>query len=708
MHSCYGDAHVHRSPAYFPPRYAHPRQFSDNITRLSVFNVSNTFGTMSSSSRGAGSTSSRRGTVRHRGLKRSRHSSAPTRPAGSDDSSTPRPLQGITGQAPTSTIQTSTRSGAAAADTLSQPTNNQEQHSSVTMEQFARLQVELTEVKAELDAALVAVNDYKEKYNTMEQQFHHEKLTNKILVVKVKNCEEEIINIKQERDGLTRLNKELKETVGPKQNHRYKFMDRLMGTLDDKFVPLALIVDSKILRWAQAETMEIKCAVEDTKQRQWEGRMVKVSEHGIKYGDDSSNFGYLYIPTLVPEVISCLDVFYIRSFSSIENVLAQLTKEVLEQEEWSGFNSNQTQASNAIASISTDKTMVSRVKQSLSDSISNRKRAVRDELFCLLKYFSLKSSHDRRKDKPLFSKQEEILKAQSKLLQIGSDGQINLSTWRTKVIQDLTSDSSVHPILDGRDFRHDDPVQYEDDREITEQDKSYCYTSLGIFRNNISFNIWILFLGYNPYEDEDNVTEVSFFNIPRLDAWIATTIQLLEISEQRGGGRQKHYNNTFAQNMKLATFSLIDQIYHFAKYWLPDELTVPTTVPGDDFKYHILNSVQREGTIVLHSERNKTYYIALTSGWFTSYISQNCGVIRDCFVAMVSRDWKNIIPITKDNNGILPNDNSAGANIEVQYEEDEEDEEHPPLPPLPPEGSHDTPAPMHVDPLPESSNPASN
>ena len=663
---------------------------------------------MSSPLRGGGSSSSRRGVNAARGRKRLRESSGQSRASGSEHSGTQAPSRDVGNQQSTTHETTATTAQDLATSiprvtpSLQFPLDAPVQHNSQSMDLISRLQVELSEVKAERDAALLAVNTYKEKFTTMEQQFHTEKLNNKILLLKIENSEEQLKNLKQERDGLTRLNIDLKDTVGSKQNHRYRFMDRLMRTLDDKFVSLALVVDSKILRWAQAETMEVKFTVESVKQREWAGRMVKVSEYGIQQGDTSNNQSYKFIPVLVPEVISCLDVFYIRSFNSIEAVLVRLTKDVLKEEAWKSFIENQSLVTNAVSSISTDKTMISRVKQSLSDSISNKKRAVRDELFCLLKYFALKSSHDRRKDKPLFTKAEEIRKAQTKLLPLGMDGKPNLSTWRMKTIDCLTSDSSVHPILEGRDFRKDDPEEYDDGREKTEEDKIYCFTSLGILSNSIAFNIWVLFLGYNPYEDEDNVTEVSFFNIPRLDAWIATTVQLLEVNEQRGGGRQKNYNIRFAENMKLATFSLINQIYLFAKYWLPEELIVPTTVPGDDFKHHVLKGVDREGTIVLHSERNKTFYIALTSEWFHDYISKNCGVVRDCFVAMVSRNWKSIIPITMENNGILSNGLPADASGDYEYDyEDEDDEVEPPAPPPDaPEIMDDTPAREDVDPLP--------
>ena len=326
---------------------------------------------------------------------------------------------------------------------------------------------------------------------------------------------------------------------------------------------------------------------------------------------------------------------------------------------------------------------------------------MRDEFFSLLRYHSLKSCHDRRKETLIFSKVEEISKAKAKILPLDQDNNHDLSTWRTRPVHSLSSDGTVHPILVGREFREDKPEEYEDDtdttRDKTAEDREYCFTSLGIFTNSIAFNLWTLFIGFDPYESEDSITEVSFFTIPRLDAWIATIVQLLEENEKRGGGRQKNYSTHLAINMKRATFNLIDNIFEFAKYWIPGELTIPDSVPEGDFKNYVLHGVEREGTVVLHSERNRTYYIALTASWFTDYISSHCGFVRDCFIAMVARDWRSIIPISEENNGVL--DNSPNG---PNYEDDDEITD----PPVPSscvyqeDEEDDTPGCMEVDSLP--------
>ena len=569
------------------------------------------------------------------------------------------------------------------------------------------LTMQLAAARAERDNAVTSFNDYKEKYNKMEQLYHNEKLTNKILLKKIEKNEEDINVLQQERDGLARLNADLKVSMSPKQNNRFKFLERISKTMEDKFVSLAVVVDTRILKWAQMETMEIFQDADDVKHRNWDGRMTKVPKYGLPSQGESGTTSFQFVPLLVSEVISSMDVFYLRSYSSVESVLAALTTDVLKEEAWYTFGRSPQLVSDAVTAVSTDKTMISRVKQSLTDTVSNRKRSVRDELFCMLRYYSLKSSHDRRTDKPIFSKVEEISKAQSKLLPQEDGDNPDLTAWRTRSLQSLSSDGIIHPTLVGRDFREDKPEEYDDDRDNirdkTAEDREYCFTSLGIFTNSIGFNLWSIFIGFDPYESDTTVTEVSFFTIPRLDAWIATTIQLLEENEKRGGGRQKKYNINFTSNMKLATYSLITTIYNFTKYWIPSELTIPHEVPGGDYKDYVLNKVEREGTILLYSERTRTYYIALTATWFRDYISSNCGVIHDCFIAMVARDWKSIIPISKENCGVLVDDDNGPDNPEyIDDDNDDDKEDDPPAPPTIDYQEDNITSRMDVDPLPKS------
>ena len=531
---------------------------------------------------------------------------------------------------------------------------------------ITELQEKLRQVYASRDSALSVANEYKEKCSDLTKSVTHLKVNNELLVQKVSSLTSEITALKQECDGLKKLNMTLKATSATKHTQRAKFVDRVQKTLDERYISLAILVDAKICKWAAAQTMEVVLSDDNVKIRDWTNRIEVVTDYGVRKNLVTEGF-FLYVPLLVSEVLSSIDVFYIRSYDSVESVISSITGNILNtSEEWIAFCRSASQKTETIQALSTDKTLISRVKQSLSDSVSNRKRLVRDELFCCLNYFSLKSSHDRRHGQPLHSKLEELKMVQDRLLGDSTSSSTPepatisaLSRWRTTPLDKLTSDSTFPEMFINRNFRQDEPQKIleensDDEEDNTGKDERYEFTCMGIHRNSLSFNLWTIFLGFDPYEDEDNVTEVSFYSIPRLDAWIATFIELLQEKEQRGGGRQKHYSQTFARNMRLATFSLIDRVFNFVNYWCPHELTAPDPDCADP-KTTVLE-LEREATILLHSQKTSTFYIAVKSSWFTDFISPNCGVVHDCVIAMVSPDWRDIIQISSQNNGILKSD----------------------------------------------------
>ncbi len=403
--------------------------------------------------------------------------------------------------------------------------------------------------------------------------------------------------------------------------------------------------------------MEVVESLDPVKVREWKGRRTLVPDFGIHHGSPTDTGHFKFAPLLVSEVLSCLDLFYVRSYDCIESVLVSLTEKVLHDESWEHFRTTDAIRLETVSTISSNKSMINRVKQCLSDSVSNRKRAVRDELFYILKYHSLKTSHDRRKDVPLFSMLEEISTAQAKLLHVDSSKKAtcsSLSAWRTSDISKLTSDGTFPEMFQNREFRQDNASLYEDNDEGNSgdsDDENFRLNNMGIFRNEASFHLWTIFLGFNPYEDDSKVCEVSFYTVPRLDAWIATTVQLLAVSAERGGGRQKNFNTQFQTNLANATYELINNIFNFVNYWTPSELFVPSNPPNNDFKKAVLD-IERESTVLVHSQNTDTLYIAVNEKWFTQYISPNCGVVHDCLIAFVSSDWKTISKITKENRGL--------------------------------------------------------
>lgn len=209
-------------------------------------------------------------------------------------------------------------------------------------------------------------------------------------------------------------------------------------------------------------------------------------------------------------------------------------------------------------------------------------------------------------------------------------------------ITELSCDGSFPEVLSDNDFPMDvsEPVEEESDNTETERSSKYHVSCLGLLKNELSFHLWSIYLGYNPRVEVSNPTEVSFLSLTRLDAWLSTVCQLLLPNEIRGGARQRDYNQLFQQNHVSAVSQLTSLIFEFVKYWVPDELCIQS-VEGKTNREVVLG-VTREATCILFSKQDNTYYISVKSNWFATYISPTMGLVHDCFIARISDDWDSI------------------------------------------------------------------
>ena len=527
---------------------------------------------------------------------------------------------------------------------------------------------DLEEVRKERDEAIESCNNYKQELQKLRVDLAHATTTNTILREKVEMLQTELANERMEKKSLELLNSQLSQpsqrtTHNQGTKSSIRFINKLTKSIDRKYISLASSVERLLHDWAHAETMEVIQTDESVKRRNWTGRMTIVQDFGIPCNSEAGSDGenYLIVPTLITSVLNSSDVFYIRSFNSYGDVLQTIVQTLLQETSWAAFAPNDLVKAATIRSISTNPVMLGKVKQCLSDATSNRKRLVRDELFQQLRYFSLKSSHDRRRETPLFDKVEEISLAKQKILgqalgQTSSTSRHSVedySRWRTQPLEDLTCDGVVPEMFNDDDIKMDKPVAIKnafDDDNLEEMATSasdrdrFQKTCLGLFTNPLSVHILHLFLGYNPHSDMDNISETSIVVLTRLDAWIATVLQLLVPSEKRGGGRQRDYNHFFHQNHICSMHQLIQSIYDFVNYWEPGELRVPN-VDSNNYRAAVCN-MNRTATRLLHCGLQNAFFIAVRSDWFNTYISSCIGTVHDCYIAKVSDDWSTIIPLT--------------------------------------------------------------
>ena len=462
-----------------------------------------------------------------------------------------------------------------------------------------------------------------------------------------------------EKEGLARLVEELQQKIEGSARGNSRFLLRLIKTLEKKYITLATTIERYISPWCLAETSELVEGNDEVPERQWKDRVQTVEEFGLKLVKNTSGSDpLLFVPFPFTSLLTSKDHFYIPSFHSHESVLENLIAIVLEEPCWECFRSTPEIRKETIHNISTNHTMIGKVKQHLSDALSNRKRVVRDTLFSLLKYYNLRSCHERRKEVPLFEKTEEIKLAHQKLIPRIESGNKDYSRWRTLNITELTSDGSMPDILSKNSVPMDisNDLNGYNDEELSQYNRSV----MGIHKNEISFHVWKEFLGYNPILNQDRPAETTFLSITRLDAWIFTVVELLVENQQRGGARQRDFSRSFHNNFKEATYQFISSVFGYVNYWADDELKVGDVVDGD-FK-EAVTSLERVATVILYSPVDETHYIAVRSDWFRKYISPNFGIVHDCYIAKISSDWRNIIPLVS-NVGPVSQDRSREPEI---------------------------------------------
>lgn len=105
-------------------------------------------------------------------------------------------------------------------------------------------------------------------------------------------------------------------------------------------------------------------------------------------------------------------------------------------------------------------------------------------------------------------------------------------------------------------------------------------------------------------------------------------------------------------------YELIKQIYSFVAFWEPQELCVPD-VEKDKLTDTILD-MPRKATIVLQSDKDDSYYIAVKSEWFNEFITEHMGNVHDCYIAKISGDCTSISILEEEVSQINPAADETG------------------------------------------------
>lgn len=485
----------------------------------------------------------------------------------------------------------------------------------------------LPKITAERDANLEELNEYKQQLEEKRNTVLELELSLKLFKQKIISMEKELESCRLEIHNLTQLNQELQvngSSCTPSKR-RKKMEEQLRKTVDKKYMSIAFQVERLLPERVSQDTMERVLTDSNLTVKNWNGRMERNSSCGVTIP------GIGTIAPYSPIDISLVHDYYIPSANSIPDFISQVVFEVLHQLDYSTMTEET--KTEIMEALSTDKTLVQRTKQIVSDTVGRRKRQSKDLFFDLYNYKSLKTSYDRT-DKPLYARVDEIKIAKERLIKMNVEGQVDYSWWR------MAPSSQLYIVDDLPQEMTDEEAKLEI-FEPHEANNRFSGDTFRLFRTETRVHVLQKFVGFDYKDGINNSSDSSILAVTRLDAWMVTVISLLKDTDNKGGARQKEYANVYTKHLRLATNQLLGEIRCFVNYWCPCELQIPT-VTDNDSRSALLN-MTRSATIIVQLPSTGEIYIALKASWFNEFICSDIGHVHDCYLAKISRTWDEIL-----------------------------------------------------------------
>ena len=397
------------------------------------------------------------------------------------------------------------------------------------------------------------------------------------------------------------------------------------------YVGIALAVEKRIALWTSSEVREL-VPFQAIVERNWQGRGV-VSESASTRGVDIGG-GRTVVP-IPPAILATRGSNYCPSVEKDVDMLDVIVTAELRSSNWGEVFTSDEARRDVTNTLKNNSSLLYRLKQSLSDTASTRKRVARDFFFTNLGYTRLCSRYSPSATDPDSGKGGQVTALRAVL-----DGKpkeeeiVNLSLWRTTSEQALTVPNEGG----GGDPAHSTAVaSAPGDVGDVEQ--------MGLFRGMISVRTYHEFLGYSPTgEGTGSDVITSIMSLARLDAWMNTLVMQLGLSNLRGGGGQvqKAYTNMFGRLLNTATSQLIGSIRSFVMEWEPEELLIPSETGTLDERKQSFLDLDRQATVVFQGWETLDWSIAVHPAWFKQYISSDMGLVCDCIIATVSSDFRTI------------------------------------------------------------------
>lgn len=496
-----------------------------------------------------------------------------------------------------------------------------------SVESMTAMIVSLKEKNEEMSRT---VNEMKIKLTSAETRLGTEQFTKKALTFAFEQKERKIAELTAENEALKTIHDQVMDdakSMGKKRIARN--IEEFSEEFPTKHLGLAFKVDKLIPHWAGKEVAELDHAQKEP-QRLWTLRGEEVlpdkqplDEHGREQEVYAlaTRSGKKVVP-FDPISLAARGDYYTPSAPTSRLCLQTLCQKEVASETWVQVLCTEDERLEALRAVSSNATLVTKLRQSLSDACSLRKRTARDAFFASLGYERLQSRYGCVIDADLARKELEISTAKDNLLaRIGDTDVLDYSWWRTAPIDKL---------------RHRRTSSNEE--EVVDNGSN---GNLWCLRDDIRKKVFCAFLGYDPSIGNTPV-ECSILSLARLDAWLYCVLQLISPKESRGGHRQRVYADTFYKNLESSTAQLVGTVAQYVDLWNGEELRIPSSCQTTATrKNHVLH-LQRNATVLLRSPTTGKYTIAVKSSWFREYVTSALGDVHDCVIASIADDFQNI------------------------------------------------------------------
>lgn len=465
----------------------------------------------------------------------------------------------------------------------------------------------LEDVIQERDNLSLALNDIKGRFQKSESELRAAKIEKDALIEKVCALNAELRAARAERDSLQVLFDD--RAVSPEKKKR-KGQLHCLSSLDVKYVGIASTVLIAIPKMCARETSELD-PFHATPKRRWNRRGELVSKEGILMSDKT-----IIAPFSGQSHISS-GKFYTPSFENDTEFLRAAVSNMLVNESWSALFATEQEKRSCMDVLVVHRALRGRLRQSISDAVSSRKRKTRDLIFNCLGYDCLQSRYVSHTEDQKRSRLLQVQEAKKRLLAYAPEGELIFHHWRTAQPKELSMPGGPPQTVDSEE----QPID----------------GNLSLFGSEMAIRAVHEFIGFVPELQPESGTEVTFVEgsilaLARLDAYVATVVTCFsdDGTDKAGGHRQKLYHDTFATFLPKAFNQLIGCIRKFVEVWCPDELNV-TSLSISDGSSSTTHS--RTATTEIYVPSLKRRLLAVSWKWFKEYISAELGAIHDCYIA---------------------------------------------------------------------------